>query len=132
MPWLFRRRKKLQAFTLDLNPVFENIAPGGSASAAVTVGLSGKEVAAVSLTVSTAEGGTLPTGINVSLNPQLGVTPFSSTINVSTSPELALGVYPFLIVATGKDMKLMATYTLIVRSGKPVAEKPKVEDTGEE
>lgn len=124
MPWLLGRRKRLQAFTLDLNPVMGNIAPGESASASITVGSSGSEGAAVTLVAgTTAEGGGLPAGINVSFNPPLGIAPFSSAMNISTSPELAPGAYSFLVIAAGKDTKLMATYTLIVRSGKP-AEKP--------
>ncbi|MDI6643315.1 MAG: hypothetical protein QMD95_04630 [Candidatus Hodarchaeaceae archaeon] len=125
MPWLFRRRKKLQTFTLDLNPVMGTIAPGGSASASITVGSSSREGAAVTLQAgTTAEGGGPPAGINVSFNPQLGVAPFSSVMNVSTSLEFAPGVYPFLVIATGKDMKLMATYTLIVRLEKTATKGP--------
>ena len=69
----------------------------------------------------------LPKGINVSFNPPLGIPLFSSVMNVSTSSGVAPNTYPFLVVATGADTKQLATYTLIVRSGKPITEKPAVE-----
>lgn len=126
---LFGRRKKLQTFTLDVHPVVGNIAPGESASASVAVSPSSKEVASVNLLAgSTPEGGGLPAGLNVSFNPPLGVPPFTSVMNISTSPEVASGAYPFLVVATGPGTKQMRTYTLIVRQKKPVAEKPTAEE----
>jgi len=125
------RRKKLQAFTLGLDPMMGTVAPGESVSAVVIVRPSGRETTVVNLSASSALGKGLPTGVNVSFNPPLGVPPFNSAINVSASPEITPGAYPFLIIGTGEDMKLMATYTLIVRPGKPATEKPVVEGTGE-
>ncbi len=121
---LFRRRKKLRTFTLNIDPVMGNIAPGESASASIVVKPSSREVAPVNLLAgSTPEGGGLPSGLDVSFGAPLGIPPFTSVMKISTSPELSPGAYPFLVIATGGDTKQLATYTLIVRSGKPAAEK---------
>ncbi len=120
---------------MDLNPVMGNIAPGGSASASIAVRPSSATVGAVNLSVgTTAEGGGLPAGLNVSMNPPVGVPPFVSAMNISTSSELAPGVHCFLVTAVGPDMTQMATYTLIVRSGQPTTKKHEVgqEQVGEE
>jgi len=130
---LFRRKEKRRTFTLDVYPVMGSVAPGESASASIAVGSSSKEGTAVNLLAgSTPGGGGLPTGVNVSFSPPLGVPPFTSVMNISASPEVALGAYPFLVVGTGKDTKQMKTYTLIVRSAKPVVEKPAVQRAQEQ
>jgi len=112
--------KKLKTFTLEINPVMESIMPGVSASASVAVKSSSREISTVKLSAgSTPEGG-LPTGISVSFSPPLGTPQFTSTMNISTSTKVAPGAYPFLVIATGEDTSQMATYTLIVRSEKPL------------
>ena len=126
---LFGRRKKLRTFTLDVHPVVGSIAPGESASASVAVSPSNSGVTSVNLLAgSTPEGGGLPAGLQVSFNPPLGVPPFTSVMNISTSSEVAPGAYSFLVIGTGADTKQMRTYTLIVRPKKPVAEKPAAEE----
>ena len=126
MPWFFRRRK-LRTFTMEVRPVMASVEPAGSTSASVTIMPSSKETSAVNLSAGPAVGGELPKGISVSFNPPLGIPPFSSVMNVSTFSGVAPSTYPFLVVATGADTKQLATYTLIVRSGKPTTEKPAVE-----
>jgi aminopeptidase S len=116
-------RKTFRTFTLELNPVMESIMPEGSASATVAIKPSGRGVSTVKLSAgSTPEGG-LPAGISVSFSPQLGTPPFDSTMNISTSLKVAPGAYPFLVIAAGEDTEQMATYTLIVRSKKPIVKK---------
>jgi hypothetical protein len=101
-----------------------SITTGGSASASVVVKPSSRELFSVNLLAgSTPEGGGLPSGLNVSFGAPVGIPPFTSVMKISTSPELPPGVYPFLVIATSEDTKQMMTYTLIVRSGKPAAEK---------
>jgi len=130
---LFRRRKKPRTFTLDVFPVIGNVTPGGSASASIVVKPSSRELASVNLLAgSTPEGGGLPSGLNVSFSTPLGIPPFTSVMKISTSSELPPGVHPFLVIATGEDTKQLATYTLIVRSGKPAAEKPAAQPVQEQ
>ncbi len=117
-------RKKFRTFTLELNPLMESITPGGSASASVAIKPSSREVTSVNLLAgTTSEGGGLSAGLKVSFSPPLGIPPFNSTMNVSTSPKVVPGAYPFLVIAAGEDTKQMATYTLIVRSKKRVAKR---------
>ena len=99
-----------------------NVSPGGSASASVVARPSNKEVISVNLSAGfPQEGGEFPAGVHISFNPPLGVIPFASVMNISTSPEVALGAYPFLVTGTSGDAKQVKTYTLIVRLPKPVA-----------
>jgi len=105
----------------------ECIEPGGAASASVAIKSSSREISTVKLSAgSTPEGG-LPHGIDVSFSPPLGTPPFTATMNVSTFTKITLGAYPFLVIATGEDTSQMATYTLIVRSEKPLVRKTGVE-----
>lgn len=124
---LFRRKKKSRSFTLSINPVVGNIGPGESISATVTVSPRQSEAAPVNLHAGkTLEGGGLSPGLNVSFNPPMGMAPFTSVMNISTTTELAPGAYPFLVIAAGEGIKQLATYTLIVGSGKSVAEVKKL------
>jgi len=120
LPWF---RKKLKTFTLELNPVMECIESGEAASASVAIKSSSREISTVKLSAGATPEGGLPQGIDVSFSPPLGTPPFTATMNISTLTKIASGAYPFLVIATGEDTSQMATYTLIVRSEKPLVRK---------
>lgn len=117
-------RGKFRTFDLEVQPVIGNVNPGESTSASVSIRPSSPGIGSIGLSASsTAKGGELPEGITVSFNPQIGVPPFSSIMNISTSKKTKPGAYSFLVVGIGEGTKQMQTYTLIVRSKKPRRER---------
>jgi hypothetical protein len=127
LPWF---GKKFKTFTLELNPVMGRVDPGGSASASVVIKSSSREISTVRLSAGATPESGLPQGVEVSFTPPQGTPPFTSTMNVSASPKIAHGAYSFLVLAVGDDVKQMATYTLIVRSEKPLVRKTTAKEAG--
>ncbi len=96
-------------FFISASPAQQTIAPGGSATSTVTVGLVSGTSQNVALTLSGA-----PKGISASLNPSSGTPAFSSALSVMTTGAMASGQYALTITGTAGTTSHTVTFTLTV------------------
>lgn len=100
-------------FTLMAEPDVVALEPGGSSSSRIDVGLVNGPVEEVSLAW------TIPAnviGLTVSLNPVNGIPPFTSTLNIDTTPQTSPGTYTINIAGVGNGMEKSIAVTLIIAS----------------
>jgi hypothetical protein len=97
-------------FSINANPLSQNITVGGSTSYAITVGSMNGFNSSVSLAVT----GT-PTGATATLttNPITGGSG-TSTLNISTTSAILPGTYPLTITGTGGGQSHLVTVSLMV------------------
>ena len=96
-------------FSISASPAQQTIAPGGSTTSTITVGLVSGTSQSVALTVSGA-----PNGVSASLNPTSGTPSFSSVLSVTTTASVAPGQYALTITGTAGTTSHPATFTLTV------------------
>ncbi len=96
-------------FSISASPAQQTIAPGGSATSTVTVGLVSGTSQNVALTVSGA-----PAGVSASLNPTSGKPSFSSILSITTTGSVASGQYALTITGTAGATSHSTTFTLTV------------------
>ena len=99
-------------FTLAATPTSQSVVPGGSVTYNVAVGSSASACGSpvsVSLAVSSAP----PQGVMWTLTPSSGQTPFSSTLQVQTSPTTPNGTYTISIIGSSSSFVHTATVTLV-------------------
>lgn len=115
--WRHRARETRPTIILDLAPEFGKVVQGDSMKAMVSVRPSSSHRANVILTTRAPTGGGLPAGLSVNFDPPSGVPPFSSTMTISTSPEIQPGTYSFLVVGVCEDVEQVKACTLLVFQG---------------
>ena len=96
-------------FSISASPAQQTIAPGGSATSTVTVGLVSGTSQNVALTVSG-----VPKGASASLNPTSGTPAFSSVLSITTTASVASGQYALTITGTAGTTSHTTTFTLTI------------------
>ncbi|WP_174505129.1 carbohydrate binding domain-containing protein, partial [Streptacidiphilus carbonis] len=96
-------------FSVSLAPSSASVAQGGSATAAVSVGVTSGSAESVSLSASGA-----PSGVGVSFSPASVSSGGSSTLTATVGSSVAAGTYPITVTGTAATGSHTATYSLTV------------------
>ena len=96
-------------FSLALSPGSGSVAPGGSATATVSTGVSAGSAESVGLSASGA-----PSGVSVSFSPASVTSGGSSTLKATVGSSVAAGTYPITVTGSASTSSHTATYTLTV------------------
>ena len=100
-------------FTLTATPTTENVTQGAAATYNVVVG-QWPQACGSGVSVSLAVSSPAPQGVTWTLNPPSGNTPFTSTLQVQTSPTTPIGTYTLTVVGTSSNLAHTATVFLVV------------------
>lgn len=97
-------------FTLTLIQKAGIVVQGESTSATISVTLTTGTPSRITLSAIGQ-----PKGVEVSFNPSTGIPPFTSVMMIKVSSEVSPGTYIITIIASGRGITKMETYTLTVR-----------------
>lgn len=103
-------------FSLDVSPSSRSLAPGTSATAAVSVEASGGFNAAVALSVAG-----LPAAVSAGFSPASFPSPGTgmATLTISAAPSAAAGSYPLSVTASGGGLTHTRPFALTVAPANP-------------
>src|SRR5262249_8297004 len=96
-------------FSVSATPSSQTVAPGASASYAITVVPTNGFTGIVDFTVSGA-----PSGASVCFNPPSVTTSGSSTMTVTTSASTPTGTYPLIVTGTSGSLQRTTSYMQLV------------------
>ncbi|MEU8612983.1 M20/M25/M40 family metallo-hydrolase, partial [Actinoplanes sp. NPDC048791] len=102
------------SFSLSVSPFSAVVAPGGSATVAVSTVTTSGTAQPVRLAVSGA-----PAGVSAAVSPSSVTSGGSATLSVSVSASVAAGTYPLTVTGTGASATRTARVTLTVSTGPP-------------
>ncbi|WP_433728124.1 M20/M25/M40 family metallo-hydrolase [Actinoplanes sp. CA-051413] len=102
------------SFSLSVSPSSAVVAPGGSATAAVSTVTTSGTAQPVRLAVSGA-----PAGVSAAVSPSSVTSGGSATLSVSVSASATAGTYPLTVTGTGASATRTTKVTLTVSTGPP-------------